>query len=134
MQTRPIYILSKASHVHQHPEHQHMDEYDDIVLLLKDHGHDDSLETQQIVAYVADACMGSNHLWQDMQLANRNALSELMLHYFPTLAAKNTGDMKWKKFFYKQLCEREDIFICKSPSCGQCVDYQQCFGSEDGPF
>jgi nitrogen fixation protein NifQ len=131
MQTQPIYILSKASHVHQHPEHQHMDEYDDIVLLLKDHGRDDSLETQHIVAYVADACMGSNHLWQDMQLPNRKALSELMLHYFPTLAAKNTGDMKWKKFFYKQLCEREEIFICKSPSCGECVDYQLCFESEE---
>jgi len=131
MQTQSIYILSKASHVHQHPEHQHIDEYDDIVLLLKEHGRDDSVETIHMVAYVADACMGSNHLWQDMQLPNRKALSELMLHYFPTLAEKNTGDMKWKKFFYKQLCEREDIFICKSPSCGECVDYQLCFESEE---
>jgi nitrogen fixation protein NifQ len=131
MLQQPIHILSKASQVHQHPEHQHEDEYDDIVLLLKDHGRDDSDETLHVVAYVADACMGSNHLWQDMQLPNRTALSELMQHFFPTLAAKNTADMKWKKFFYKQLCEREDIFICKSPSCGDCVDYNKCFGAED---
>ncbi|HPN01450.1 MAG TPA: nitrogen fixation protein NifQ [Methylotenera sp.] len=111
--------------------YQHMDEYDDIVQLLNDHRRDDGNETSQVIDYVADACMGSNHLWQDMQLPNRKALSELMLHHFPTLAAKNTGDMKWKKFFYKQLCEREDIFICKSPSCSECVDYQQCFGSEE---
>jgi nitrogen fixation protein NifQ len=128
---QPIHILNKASQVHQHPEHQHMDEYDDIVNLLKDHGRDHGEETLHVVAYVADACMGNNHLWQDMQLPNRKALSDLMLYYFPTLAAKNTGDMKWKKFFYKQLCEREDIFICKSPSCGECVDYQLCFGAEE---
>lgn len=131
MQTQPINFLSQAIHVHNHPAHQHMDEYEDLVKLLKDHGRDDSDETLHVVAYVADACMGNNHLWQDMQLANRKALSELMQYFFPTLAAKNTGDMKWKKFFYKQLCEREDIFICKSPSCGECVDYNKCFGAED---
>ena len=111
-----------------------MDEYDDILQLLTEHGYDDSDETQHVVAYVADACMGKNHLWQDMQLPNRHALSELMQHFFPSLAAKNTEDMKWKKFFYKQLCERENIYICKSPSCADCVDYKQCFGTEEDPI
>jgi len=108
-----------------------MDEYDDIIELLTDHRSDDSEETRRMIVFVAEACMGNNHLWQDMQLPNRTALSELMQKHFPTLAAKNTGDMKWKKFFYKQLCERADIFICKSPSCGVCVDYNKCFGAED---
>jgi len=108
-----------------------MDEYDDIIELLTDHRSDDSEETRRMIVFVAEACMGNNHLWQDMQLPNRTALSELMQKRFPTLAAKNTGDMKWKKFFYKQLCERADIFICKSPTCGVCVDYNKCFGAED---
>lgn len=108
-----------------------MDEYDDIIELLTDHRSDDSEETRRMIVFVAEACMGNNHLWQDMQLPNRMVLSELMQKHFPTLAAKNTGDMKWKKFFYKQLCERADIFICKSPSCGVCVDYNKCFGAED---
>ncbi len=108
-----------------------MDEYDDIIELLTDHRIDDSEETRRMIVFVAEACMGNNHLWQDMQLPSRTALSELMQNKFPTLAAKNTGDMKWKKFFYKQLCERADIFICKSPSCGVCVDYNKCFGAED---
>lgn len=108
-----------------------IDEYDDIIELLKDHRCDESDETLRTILWIAEACMGSNHLWQDMQLPNRLALSELMKNTFPTLAAKNTGDMKWKKFFYKQLCERADIFICKSPTCGVCVDYNKCFGAED---
>lgn len=33
--------------------------------------------------------------------------------------------------FYKQLCERAELFIRKAPSCGVCTDHAMCFGSED---
>ncbi|CAG0951271.1 hypothetical protein MTYP_00204 [Methylophilaceae bacterium] len=107
-----------------------MDEFDDLIRLLNDHRRDDSLETQQLAIFIALSCMGNNHLWQDMMLPNRETLSRLMTTHFPALAAKNIGDMKWKKFFYRQLCERENILICKSPSCGICTDYEKCFGPE----
>ncbi len=80
---------------------------------------------------VATAAMGENHLWQDMGLPNRKVLSQLMKENFPALAAKNVGDMKWKKFFYRQLCERAEVPICKSPHCAECCDYGVCFGGED---
>ncbi|MFM8444786.1 MAG: nitrogen fixation protein NifQ, partial [Methylococcus sp.] len=35
----------------------------------------------------------------------------------------------WKKFLYKQLCEAEGIYVCRAPSCGECVDYADCFPS-----
>ena len=41
------------------------------------------------------------------------------------------ADMKWKKFFYKQLCQTEGIHTCRAPSCEVCADYQACFGPED---
>ena len=34
------------------------------------------------------------------------ALSQLLREHFPALCERNTGDMKWKKFLYKQLCDR----------------------------
>ncbi|MCX7161517.1 MAG: nitrogen fixation protein NifQ [Rhodocyclales bacterium] len=46
------------------------------------------------------------------------------------LPHKNSGDMKWKKFFYRQLCEAAGVLICKSPSCANCCDYSHCFGAE----
>ena len=107
------------------------DEFDDIVQLLQDYAKDSSEETVAITNSIAQACMGQNHLWQDMTLPNRDALNELMRIHYPNLAAKNVGNMKWKKFFYRQLCEREDVLICKSPSCGICIDYDQCFGPEN---
>ena len=48
----------------------------------------------------------------------------------PALVARNHADMKWKKFLCKQLCEREELFICKAPSCAVCCDQAHCFGPE----
>ena len=53
-----------------------------------------------------------------------------MARWFPGLARKNVQDMKWKKFLYRQLCEREQLLICKSPTCAECSDYDLCFGAE----
>lgn len=80
---------------------------------------------------VAGACMGSNHLWQDLGLWSRQDLSVLMSDNFPELALKNDRNMKWKKFLYKQLCIQDGIYTCRSPSCEGCADYQACFGPEE---
>jgi nitrogen fixation protein NifQ len=130
MQTTPKSLASIPIRMNNHADNR-MDEFDDIVELLMDHRCDDSDETRELAVFIANASMGDNHLWQDMGLPNRGVLNELMQTSFPSLAAKNTDNMKWKKFFYKQLCERADIFICKSPSCGVCIDYDKCFGSEE---
>jgi nitrogen fixation protein NifQ len=109
------------------------DEVTDLIALLLEHADIERgtrAERRRVAETVALACLGDKHLWQDMRLNSRAELSVLLGHWFPALVAKNHADMKWKKFFYKQLCEREEIFICKSPSCGVCCDYALCFGPE----
>jgi nitrogen fixation protein NifQ len=86
---------------------------------------------QAMARIVAVACLGSNHLWQDLGVWNRDDLGELLFSYFPATALRNTADMKWKKFLYKQLCQGAGIHICRSPSCEVCVDYAECFGPEN---
>ncbi|MBK1711829.1 nitrogen fixation protein NifQ [Rubrivivax gelatinosus] len=108
------------------------DEVEDLVALLLEHSDSPREAAAAIAETVAVACLGDNHLWQDLQLGSRTELSALMSWWFPALARKNSGDMKWKKFLYKQLCEREQILICKSPSCAVCCDHALCFGPEDG--
>lgn len=107
-----------------------IDEYDDLITLLMAHRRHPSTALEWLSHAIASASFGANHLWQDMGLPNRTVLSQLIRDAFPALAAKNTGDMKWKKFFYRQLCEHEEILICKSPNCADCRDYQLCFGPE----
>jgi nitrogen fixation protein NifQ len=108
-----------------------IDEFEDLLAMLLEHSSYADQEGSWLAHAVATACMGANHLWQDMGLPNRAALSWLIKHHFTSLAERNSGDMKWKKFFYRQLCEREGLMVCKSPSCGNCSDYLQCFGPEE---
>lgn len=108
-----------------------MDEADDLRQLLVQSCSGDHPSEEWIADILVAGCLGSNHLWQDLGFWERADLSKLMQQHFTPLAERNTKDMKWKKFFYKQLCEAEDIFICRSPSCEICVDYEQCFGAED---
>ncbi len=74
--------------------------------------------------------MGVNHLWQDLQRPSHTELSALMRHWYPALVARNHADMKWKKLLDKQLCEREERFRCKAPSCAVCCDLARYFGPE----
>ena len=108
------------------------DEIQDLAKLLLEHRANDRDETTWLAYALAMGCMGSNHLWQDLGLSGRQALSDLLRQNFTTLFEKNTGNMKWKKFFYKQLCERAEVNLCKAPSCQVCNDFHQCFGPEDG--
>lgn len=113
------------------------DEVAEVRALLLDHA-DTSVGTAEerhaVAESVALACLGDDHLWQDLQLPHRAALSALMRCWFPSLTARNTHDMKWKRFLYKQLCDRAEVQACRAPSCGVCSDYSHCFGSEEAPL
>lgn len=81
---------------------------------------------------IARRAMRPDHLWQDLGLFDRSELNRLLARHFPTLHAGNTANMKWKKYFYRKLCEAEGFVLCTAPSCAQCTDFAACFGAEDG--
>ncbi|PWC12756.1 nitrogen fixation protein NifQ [Brenneria roseae subsp. americana] len=80
---------------------------------------------------IAGASMSFNHLWQDLGLASRAELRELMSICFAPLVEMNTQNMRWKKFFYRQVClSRDGELICRSPSCESCSEVELCFAPE----
>lgn len=107
------------------------DELEDLRTLLLYHRAHDSASEVWVAEIISVACLAHDHLWQDLGLWQRKDLTDLMRNNFPTLAARNDLDMKWKKFLYKQLCETEGVYICRSPSCEVCLDYDACFGNEE---
>ncbi|MEM0911786.1 MAG: nitrogen fixation protein NifQ [Pseudomonadota bacterium] len=107
-----------------------LDECKELIDLLTQHTTKTTNKTLWMAKVIAVACMGSHHLWQDLGLPDRESLSELMDSVFPSLAAKNSKNMRWKKFLYRQLCEEGGHFICRSPSCETCPTYNECFGDE----
>lgn len=99
---------------------------------LREHGVSGSAEEGWLAAIVARRSLAANHLWQDMGFHSRGELNAMFRRHFPALVVLNSGDMKWKKFFYRQLCQREGLLVCKSPNCAVCCDYAACFGGEEG--
>jgi len=112
-------------------DYARMLEKEDLTQLLQYFRNDAKQETEWIISLIVSACLGSDHLWQDLGLWNRSELSALLSYNFPALAERNTKDMKWKKFLYKQLCEAEGLYLCRAPSCEVCIDRPVCFGPED---
>ncbi|MBF0271828.1 MAG: nitrogen fixation protein NifQ [Magnetococcales bacterium] len=112
------------------PDPQRAPEREALIELLRAHcvlGYPDA---DWMARIVAEGCLGEDHLWQDLGLWAREDLSSLLQHAFTPLASRNVNDMKWKKFFYKQLCEAAEISLCRAPSCDACRDYDRCFGPE----
>ncbi|TGQ32390.1 nitrogen fixation protein NifQ [Mesorhizobium sp. M00.F.Ca.ET.216.01.1.1] len=100
--------------------------------LLLGHARPSDATSARFAKIIARRAMRSDHLWQDLGLFSRGELNRLLATHFPTLAAGNTNNMKWKKYFYRKLCEAEGFSLCTAPSCRECNDFDACFGAEDG--
>ena len=127
----PGYAAAVVPHAAPPAARERSDEVADLEELMKSHRAGLSTSELWMASIVARACLASDHLWQDLGLWCRADLSQLMQRNFPALAEKNVQNMKWKKFLYKQLCVAEGVYVCRSPSCEVCADYQDCFGSEE---
>jgi nitrogen fixation protein NifQ len=106
------------------------DEHQDLRELFLSHQAPGVADAATMADILTAGCMGGDHLWQDMGFWSRKDLSAFIGHGFMPLAEKNVHDMKWKKFFYKQLCNQEGVYTCRAPSCQVCADYRECFGPE----
>ncbi|MDR3437077.1 nitrogen fixation protein NifQ [Telmatospirillum sp.] len=102
-------------------------EEEDFRLLLLSYRARNVPEEEWLAAIVARRAQADNHLWEDLGLASRDDLNGLIRRHFPALFAKNDKNMRWKKFFYRMMCESEGLRLCKSPNCQQCPDLALCF-------
>lgn len=127
----PGYRLSPNAASGKQLDFGRMLEKQDLEQLLRQFAVQQNAETEWLINILVAACLGSDHLWQDLGLWSRNELSALLNHNFPELAARNSKDMKWKKFLYKQLCEAEGLYLCRAPSCVVCKDHPLCFAAEE---
>jgi nitrogen fixation protein NifQ len=70
------------------------------------------------------------HLWRAMGLFARPELTAAIHRHLPALATANSQGMRWKRFLFKQLCDRQGGTLCKTPDCGVCSDYALCFDGD----
>lgn len=100
--------------------------------LLRSGRADVSDETNWLTDIIARRALAPRHLWQDLGLFDRRELGRLMNERFTPLASRNVANMRWKKFFYRSLCELEGFILCAAPTCVECADFDDCFGDETG--
>jgi nitrogen fixation protein NifQ len=89
-------------------------------------------EGRWLAGMIARRAFEPNHLWEDLGLRSRDELSRLLKRNFAPLAVRNTRGMRWKRFFYRQLCEGDGFLLCTTPVCTDCNDFALCFGDESG--
>jgi nitrogen fixation protein NifQ len=85
-----------------------------------------------LAAMIARRSMEPNHLWEDLGLRDRSELTRLLARHFGPIAVRNTRNMRWKRFFYRMLCEDDGLVMCSTPVCTNCNDFSVCFGDESG--
>lgn len=85
-----------------------------------------------LAAMIARRVMEPNHLWADLGLRHRGELSRLLNRHFGPLARRNVNNMRWKRFFYRIICDDEGLILCTTPVCTECKDFNHCFGDESG--
>ena len=111
-------------------------EQDDEIAMVRDlllaHCSTPGADSRWLAAMIACRTMEPNHLWEDLGLRDRSELSRLLARHFAPLAARNTNNMRWKRFFYRTLCETDGIVMCSTPVCTSCGDFNICFGDESG--
>jgi len=108
------------------------DEIEMVRELLFAHRSTTGNVSRWLAAIVARRAMEPNHLWEDLGLRDRSELSRLLDRHFAPLAARNTNNMRWKRFFYRTLCEADGLVMCSTPVCTLCGDFNACFGDESG--
>ncbi len=109
---------------------------DDEIAMVRDlllaHRSTDGEVGRWLAAMVARRSMEPNHLWEDLGLRERSELTRLLARHFASIAVRNTKHMRWKRFFYRTLCESDGFVMCSAPVCTQCSDFERCFGDESG--
>jgi nitrogen fixation protein NifQ len=109
---------------------------DDEIAMVRDlllaHRSTPGDDSRWLAAMIARRAMEPNHLWEALGLRDRSELSRLLARHFAPLAARNIKNMRWKRFFYRTLCEDDGLVMCTTPVCSSCGDFVLCFGDESG--
>ncbi|GAD01752.1 nitrogen fixation protein NifQ [Agarivorans albus] len=119
--------LRKRAQVLEEVFELRMQERNELSALLFAHCNDKVPFAFQMAIIVATACLSQSHLWHSLGLRNRSELGELLKYNFPLLHQQNTNNMRWKRFFYRQLCQQGGDYVCRAPSCQECSSYSECF-------
>lgn len=90
----------------------------------------DEPQAEWLARVVAAACFGERHLWEDLGLADRDELSQLLERYFEPLYSRNQKSLRWKRFLFAELGASTGNPALHPPGCSSCEQFSICFADE----
>lgn len=84
--------------------------------------------TAWVTSVLAQACLRPDHLWRDLGLTGREDVTALLTRHYPGLVARNTQNLRWKKFLAYSAFEHAGQPAAAAPGCADCEDHGFCYG------
>lgn len=97
-------------------------------VLLDAYGAPRRATTPLVTRVLAHACLRPDHLWRDLGLTGREDVTALLTRHYPELVARNTRNLRWKKFLAYSACEHAGLPAAAAPGCAACEDHDFCYG------
>ena len=85
--------------------------------------------TPWVTSVLAHACLRPDHLWRDLGLSGRDDVTALLTRHYPGLVARNTGNLRWKKFLAYSAFAHAGLPAQTAPGCAHCEDHGLCYGT-----
>ncbi|CUJ47710.1 nitrogen fixation protein NifQ [Achromobacter xylosoxidans] len=91
-----------------------------------------AVTTPWVTSVLAHACLRPDHLWRDLGLKDRDDVTALLTRHYPGLVARNTQNLRWKKFLAYSAFEHAGLPAAAAPGCSDCEDRGFCYGASAG--
>ena len=80
-----------------------------------------------LATIIAAASLRPDHLWRDLGLAGRDDVTDMLGRHYPALVARNTANLRWKKFLAQEVAHERGDAPTSAPGCPGCEDFGFCY-------
>jgi nitrogen fixation protein NifQ len=80
-----------------------------------------------LASIIAAASLRPDHLWRDLGLDGRDDVTAMLGRHYPELIARNTDNLRWKKFLAREVAQANGVAPTCAPGCPGCEDYGFCY-------
>lgn len=95
--------------------------------LLQAHRSDNGDTSRWLSGILVQACLRPDHLWRDLGLNGRDDVTALLARHFPTLAAGNVHQWRWKKYLAYAAADLAGAPRSPAPGCPGCEERSHCY-------
>ncbi|SAK81660.1 hydrogenase [Caballeronia hypogeia] len=87
----------------------------------------DRADAHCLATIISAASLRPDHLWRDLGLDGRDDVTTMLDRHYPDLVARNTANLRWKKFLAQEVARARGVAPTCAPGCPGCEDFGLCY-------